>query len=386
MVIRGPTGEKIFYVQRALLNELIGNPTLMQALINHENVEQALIDQGLTGEEAHAVVVGEREIASIVDFASSPRNDIYRAIINKEFIAQQKDLMRAAEGVVLKTFISNTKTHLEAGEFKGAVAQLANAVSGAKLLDKREQVRTGNKDYRENEIETVRNIIEALIVSRDELRGKEVMRHITENILERKDLSYILDIALYLIKDKAKSVTPEGLKPEILRQKVGEIINSSLEEATVRYIVDRQFRNFAKYIMNPDTPFAEKMRLLRAVNLGPFKLFFTVFFKAESPEKTILYSLDGRTVNSIHCAVVLAASMLNDERVREYLAGKDITIKKEVTLEGLAEDFSKNIIAKVEEAARKDGKSIQDIDAGFSEIRGILSNLKAGLISYSPAF
>ena len=85
--------------------------------------------------------------------ASSPRNDIYRAIINKEFIAQQKDLMRAAEGVVLKTFISNTKTHLEAGEFKGAVAQLANAVSGAKLLDKREHATKG-KNYQENEAET----------------------------------------------------------------------------------------------------------------------------------------------------------------------------------------------------------------------------------------
>jgi hypothetical protein len=57
MVIRGPTGEKIFYVQRALLNELIGNPTLMQALINHENVEQDLIDRGLTAEEAHSAII-----------------------------------------------------------------------------------------------------------------------------------------------------------------------------------------------------------------------------------------------------------------------------------------------------------------------------------------
>jgi tetratricopeptide (TPR) repeat protein len=62
MVIRGPTGEEVFYVQRPLLNRLIQNNSLILPLINHEKVEQILVAQGLTPEEAHLTIIGESDI------------------------------------------------------------------------------------------------------------------------------------------------------------------------------------------------------------------------------------------------------------------------------------------------------------------------------------
>ncbi|PJC47696.1 MAG: hypothetical protein CO035_05890, partial [Candidatus Omnitrophica bacterium CG_4_9_14_0_2_um_filter_42_8] len=147
-------------------------------------------------------------------------------------------------------------------------------------------------------------------------------------------------------------------------------INSVLQKAIVRNTADQTFLEFAGYVVGLGNT-GEKIdrdiqaKLLRNMNINSIVFGLA---KPEDKKQMILGALDGRTINSIHCAVVSTEALLNNERTKAYL-GVDSYNNKEVTVEGIAKDFSKRVVDIVQNEDPK-------------KLKPFLSNLRKGLISY----
>ncbi|MEK9150254.1 MAG: hypothetical protein AAB267_09470, partial [Candidatus Desantisbacteria bacterium] len=328
MVIRGPTGE-VFYMQKALLDNLVQNHSLVNSLINHENKERELIKQGFSSEEAHSRVINED--------------------------AEQEVLMQVAGNIVYQVkkdevlkVVANAEGLFASGNFKAGISEARNALAGAKLVSE--------KLYSE----TADSIMKMLINVRDAsgIRGSPAY----ENNLFTPSLSSALNIMLFLMKQKSESQPKKAQQP-------GIIINEALQEAFVRNIVDQQFRDFAvSQVIN--SPINEREKLLINMGFGWLSRFaFSHFRNEESQKNMVLFALDGRTVNSIHCSVVAAERLLNNPDIRKDLASKGRPITEVITVERLARDFGNKVL-----------EIIQTQDP--KEIREFLSELSLGYLSY----
>ena len=332
MVIRGPTGD-VFYMQEALLNSLVQNPNLVGSLIKHENKERDLINHGVPSEYAHSIVISnDPEQLGLMQVAGDIAYQVKKDEVLKAVVT--------AEGL------------FASGNFKAGIFEAMNALAGAKLA--------GEKLYNE----TATSIMKMLINVRD-ASGIKVSPVYEENLFTTS-LSSALNIMLFLMKQKSKSQPDSGFNKE----QTGTIINETMQEAVVRNIVDQEFRNFAAgEVING--PKDHREELLRNMGFGWLSRFvFSHFRNEESQKNVVLFALDGRTINSLHCAVVAVEKLLNNEKIRDFLMKNekiDLSKRTDVTLEKIAQYFALEVVSIV-----KQGKATE-----------FLEQLKSGLLSPS---
>ncbi|MBU1006332.1 MAG: hypothetical protein KKH08_01900, partial [Candidatus Omnitrophica bacterium] len=228
--------------------------------------------------------------------------------ISGEFVGRQDDrLTEVILGQVIggtglitsQVLVNNAARALKEGNLKEFVA------SSEEIL----KIKTG-APYRHK---TIVDLMREIMIMAGRLRAGPIVSDI--NNLDEETL---LKVFKTIINDNKNSKEPTSL-----------VIIRAFEEAVIKYAVEKDFDS--KVMKDAATK---------------YNVFWFTGFPSDGGAEQKIKAVLGNIVSSIHCAVVLTAGMLNDERSREYLKKRGIEINKgeKLSLEELAQAFTNEVI------------------------------------------